>query len=39
MSLAFYINAFRKLNVNRARGHASPHKVCMLLAVMAKRGR
>jgi hypothetical protein len=34
MSLASYIDRFRALNVNRARGHASPHKVCMLLAVM-----
>lgn len=34
MSLAFYIDTFRALNVNRSRGHASPHKVCMLLAVM-----
>ena len=34
MSLASYIEAFRALNVNRVRDHASPHKVCMLLAVM-----
>jgi hypothetical protein len=34
MSLGFYIDAFRTLNVNRTRGHPSPHKVCMLLAVM-----
>ena len=34
MSLAAYIDAFQTLNVNRAHGHASPHKVCMLLAVM-----
>lgn len=34
MSLPTYIAKFEALNVNRARGHASPHKVCMLLAVM-----
>jgi putative restriction endonuclease len=34
MSLTDYLEAFRALNVNRAAGHASPHKVCMLLAVM-----
>ena len=34
MSLAAYVDAFQALNVNRAHGHASPHKVCMLLAVM-----
>src|SRR5688500_928360 len=34
MSLADYISRFQALSVNRARGHASPHKVCMLLAVM-----
>lgn len=34
MSLASYIAAFRALNVNRVRGHASPHKVCLLLAVI-----
>ena len=34
MSLARYIDDFRALNVNRAGGHASPHKVCLLLAVM-----
>jgi hypothetical protein len=34
MSLQAYIEKFQDLNVNRARGHASPHKVCMLLGVM-----
>lgn len=34
MTLEQYIAAFRNLNVNRKGGHASPHKVCMLLAVM-----
>ena len=34
MSLAAYVDAFQALNVNRAHGHASPHKVCVLLAVM-----
>ncbi len=28
------LNAFRKLNVNRAGGRASPHKPCLLLAVL-----
>jgi hypothetical protein len=34
MALSDYITKFQALNVNRAHGHASPHKVCMLLAVM-----
>jgi len=34
MALPVYIAKLQALNVNRARGHASPHKVCMLLAVM-----
>jgi len=32
--LAHYLRAFRRLNVNRAGGRASPHKPCMLLAVL-----
>lgn len=34
MALQAYLSRFQALNVNRGRGHASPHKVCMLLAVM-----
>ena len=33
-TLAHYLRAFERLNVNRTRGHASPHKPCMLLAVL-----
>jgi putative restriction endonuclease len=33
-NLAHYLHAFRTLSVNRARGSASPHKPCMLLAVL-----
>ena len=29
-----YLRAFRKLNVNRSGGRASPHKPCMLLALL-----
>lgn len=29
-----YLRAFRELNVNRAGGRASPHKPCMLLALL-----
>jgi putative restriction endonuclease len=29
-----YLKAFRTLNVNRRAGRASPHKACMLLAVL-----
>jgi putative restriction endonuclease len=32
--LDHYLQAFRSLNVNRARGRVSPHKPCMLLAVL-----
>lgn len=32
--LDHYLRAFRSLNVNRAGGRASPHKPCMLLAVL-----
>jgi putative restriction endonuclease len=33
-TLAHYLRAFEQLNVNRAGGRASPHKPCMLLAVL-----
>lgn len=34
MSLAAYADRFRRLKVNVAHGRASPHKICMLLAVL-----
>jgi putative restriction endonuclease len=34
MNLATYADRFRRLNVNVAHGRASPHKICMLLAVL-----
>jgi hypothetical protein len=34
MSLEFYSKKFNALNMNRQKGGVSPHKVCMLLAVM-----
>lgn len=34
MGLLYYENLFSKLRVNRLNGHASPHKVAMLLAVI-----
>ena len=34
MSLQFYAEKFNALNMNRQQGRVSPHKVCMLLAVM-----
>ena len=34
MSLASYQNKFRRLNVNVRAGRASPHKICMLLALL-----
>ncbi len=34
MTLATYAERFRRLNVNVAHGRASPHKICMLLAVL-----
>ena len=34
MSLEFYAGKFNALNMNRQQGHVSPHKVCMLLAIM-----
>lgn len=34
MSLQIYIDKFARLNVNVAHGRASPHKICMLLAVL-----
>lgn len=34
MSLQYYVNKFCNLNVNSSNGKKSPHKVCMLLAVM-----
>lgn len=34
MSLAAYAEQFRRIKVNVAHGRASPHKICMLLAVL-----
>lgn len=34
MSLEFYVDKFQNLNMNSSGGKKSPHKVCMLLAVM-----
>lgn len=34
MSLDHYLNAFSRLRMNRSGGRVSPHKVCLLLAVM-----
>ena len=34
MSLSDYIHKFQNLNVNQAHGRASPHKICMLLALL-----
>lgn len=34
MSLAAYADEFRRIKVNVAHGRASPHKICMLLAVL-----
>jgi putative restriction endonuclease len=34
MSIAVYAEKFSRLNVNVSRGRASPHKICMLLAVL-----
>lgn len=34
MSLADYQDKFKRLVVNKAHGHLSPHKLCMLLAVL-----
>jgi putative restriction endonuclease len=34
MSLAEYADKFRQLNVNQSGGRYSPHKICMLLAVL-----
>lgn len=34
MSLQYYAGKFNALNMNRQQGRVSPHKVCMLLAVM-----
>ncbi|WP_375753588.1 HNH endonuclease [Vibrio sp. HN007] len=34
MSLDYYLDKFQNLNMNSSGGKKSPHKVCMLLAVM-----
>lgn len=34
MTLAAYQDKFRRLNVNVRAGRASPHKICMLLALL-----
>ncbi len=34
VSLQQYVNKIARLNVNQAHGRASPHKICMLLALL-----
>lgn len=34
MALEYYLDRFQNLKMNNAGGKKSPHKVCMLLAVM-----
>ena len=34
MSLSYYLEKFKKLNMNKTGGKTSPHKVCMLYAVI-----
>lgn len=34
MSVEYYVDKFRNLNMNSNKGRKSPHKVCMLLSVM-----
>ncbi|MFT6189004.1 MAG: arsenate reductase-like glutaredoxin family protein [Oleispira sp.] len=34
MSLSPYINAFSNIKMNASGGHSSPHKACLLLAIM-----
>lgn len=34
MSVQFYIDKFQTLKTDRSNGHAKPHKVCLLLAVI-----
>lgn len=36
MSLAHYQDAIRRLNVNKSGGRPSPHKLCVLLAVLGR---
>ena len=36
MSLAHYQDAIRRLSVNKSGGRPSPHKLCMLLAVLGR---
>jgi hypothetical protein len=39
MSLNDYENQFAELNINKSKGHGSPHKMCLLLAVIDLIGR
>jgi len=34
MSLEYFAKQFAQLNINRSGGHGSPHKMCMLMAVI-----
>jgi hypothetical protein len=34
MTLEYFANQFAQLNINRSGGHGSPHKMCMLMAVI-----
>ncbi|MES9933573.1 MAG: DUF3883 domain-containing protein [Candidatus Sedimenticola sp. PURPLELP] len=34
MSLEYFAQQFSRLNINRTGGHGSPHKMCMLMAVI-----
>lgn len=39
MSLEYFANQFAQLNINRSGGHGSPHKMCLLMAVIDLIGR
>lgn len=34
MNLEYYENQFIQLNINKSKGHGSPHKMCLLLSVI-----
>ena len=34
MTVQFYIEKFQALKVDRSNGHAKPHKICLLFAII-----
>jgi len=34
MTVQFYVDKFQSLKLDKSSGHAKPHKVCLMLAII-----